>query len=632
MAIRQQNFNWKPPLGARIDWSHLLSQGLRFMAAVNEGGGSPLDLTNPNRVSSAATWNFAPQGLVAREFSFTNASTTDLNFTTGVFSVAVLYYQPTTLGTGQYSVLFGRDSYISEGANTGWRFLLRNNAGDSFPGYVFDVFANNDFNSYLLRIAGTPAVGTHLLVGTSDGVTRRLYLDGFLGASTTLNPAPASSSANLYNTMTAVASAGVYAQWAWNRTLSASEVQLLYQQPFGNIFVPRKVYGFVPSVGGPTEINVTDTLSISISDASTNAVSSSVTDTLSISVSDASTNAVSSSVTDSLSVSITDASTNAVSSSVSDTLTVSITEASTNALSTSVTDTLTVSLSESVSVDMGEAVPVEVEDSLSVSLSEAASLVYDVPVTDSLSISITEATTSALTTTVTDTLSVSVADTSTNALSTSVADALSVSITDASSNLVSSSVADTLSVSIADVSTVDMFGVTAIDVTDILALSVSDASTLDTTIPAIFIDTHDGVRGGGGARRKGKGERKLKKKEVLEIRRQLEELLEPKPEPEKPQEKVVPQVAKLEEKKEEVQAELTTVVQELQRLDQEQKEAESKRQAQQLAREEAAKEVQRLRLEYVLSVVEELQQRVAQQEEEVLLDILREKFLEWASD
>lgn len=124
---------------------------------------------------------------------------------------------------------------------------------------------------------------------------------------------------------------------------------------------------------------------------------------------------------------------------VSDTLAVSLTDASSNFLTSGVTDTLTVSVVEASALGIIE--HLAVSDSLNVSIVEAAALAITafVDVTDSLGVAITESSSSALYTSVADSLGISVSEVVSILGVLQVADSLNISFTEAAALLASNS-------------------------------------------------------------------------------------------------------------------------------------------------------------------------------------------------
>ena len=87
---------------------------------------------------------------------------------------------------------------------------------------------NNGSAFYVLQSTTTPAAGLWFLVGTSDGTTRRIYLNGRLENSTTNNANPLASGASLNNTSDTDRCPILFGA-AWRRTLTDGEIWQMYQ-------------------------------------------------------------------------------------------------------------------------------------------------------------------------------------------------------------------------------------------------------------------------------------------------------------------------------------------------------------------------------------------------------------------
>jgi hypothetical protein len=133
-----------------------------------------------------------------------------------------------------------------------------------------------------------------------------------------------------------------------------------------------------------------------------------VSDTISVGVTDASANLLLSDVSDALSLSVTEVPEVSAVIDVVDSLALAVSETSSNLLLSDVTDSLLVALTDTSAVT----VTVEVSDSLLGGLSEAMATSVFLDVLDALSVSLSETQSGLLLTTTSDTLSVVVTDTS----------------------------------------------------------------------------------------------------------------------------------------------------------------------------------------------------------------------------
>jgi hypothetical protein len=238
----------KPPAGWALDPLHPLAAGLSLALPCMEGAGPVVDLLQERASAAAATWVDTPGGIAARDWSIASAATADLAFVSGPWSLAVYFWVPAALTSSQFSLTLGRYVYSSEASNSGWRLFLRN---DASPGYEFDSFVNNGFASYSLRGGGAPTPGLHGIVHTSDGTTRRLYLDGALIATSTANLNPIATAGTLDNTTSGGAAAPLLQGLGWpGRCLDADEILALNDDPWG-MFLPPTTRRRVAIVATP---------------------------------------------------------------------------------------------------------------------------------------------------------------------------------------------------------------------------------------------------------------------------------------------------------------------------------------------------------------------------------------------
>jgi hypothetical protein len=197
-----------------------------------EGSGAPNDLVRRRVSAQVGTWSGGTYGREVKTFHLSMASTADLDFTSGPWSVAVFCHLTGGPGGGAFWGPFGRDYYAGEGSNRGWRlFAAGSGIGLGSNKWCFGSY--RDSNTEFPRCPGTTnwAVGDWLLVGTSDGVgTRLLYVNGVQEGTTNLNvnPLPCVTAGNLTN---AGSSGDIRNYWAaaWKRCLSAAEVQSLWR-------------------------------------------------------------------------------------------------------------------------------------------------------------------------------------------------------------------------------------------------------------------------------------------------------------------------------------------------------------------------------------------------------------------
>ncbi len=242
----------QPPPGVGVDFSHPLGQGLVCAVVANAGAGSVVDAVKQRRSGTVAEWKTAKRGRAARDWAIPVGQTADLNFT-GPWSVAVHVYVNEARPLG-YLQAVQRRNYVSEANNQGFDLnVMPTNDNNK---YAFQVFNNNGAASYRLLGAMTVTGGDHVLVGTSDGVTRRLYVDAALDGSTTNNPLPAACTAGngLEEVNVNHTQAGwVYASYVWNRCLQPDEVRMLAAQPYAMFQAPvwSRLYVLTPQFARP---------------------------------------------------------------------------------------------------------------------------------------------------------------------------------------------------------------------------------------------------------------------------------------------------------------------------------------------------------------------------------------------
>lgn len=219
----------KPPGPVNLDPSNPITYGIVSCVPMLNGYGSPIDiLANPPRVATGlATWSVGQSGITGAATGFTNATTTDIAFSTAAtaaFSAAIVVNITDATGAGNVNI-FGRTAYSSETVNSGWAFNV-----DTTPAYHFRVFNNNGAANYELATTTLLTAGDHVLVGTNNGTNlRSLYLDGRLEATTTLNPIPLATAnpSNLCNPNNQL-----YLGVVWNRVLSDAEAVSFMLSPW----------------------------------------------------------------------------------------------------------------------------------------------------------------------------------------------------------------------------------------------------------------------------------------------------------------------------------------------------------------------------------------------------------------
>jgi len=242
-SLRQ---SWATPvMAAPMD----LGYGLRFLGVPR--GSRFWDRAVNNNRGFAATASTTAMGLGGpggynASAVFTNAATTDLEFTSGPWSVWI-YGAMTSLTNGSW---FGRRTYTSESANAGWNMeSVSNNGSISFASY-----ANNDQSFYGLYAPSAYPIGDIHIIGTSDGTTRTLYVNGRRVATGTNNPNHLTTSGGL------VIGGGstriIYICGVWGRCLKVPDVWALYANPWALLRPPRMAMRVPTAAGGATPVRI----------------------------------------------------------------------------------------------------------------------------------------------------------------------------------------------------------------------------------------------------------------------------------------------------------------------------------------------------------------------------------------
>ncbi len=216
-------YQQKPPLGWPLDYDSGLVPEAGFWL-MNEGSGNKVfDLSgngNTGILDADAVWRGGGIHVANGDY------------------LASIPHSPTIDGIGGLSVVFyvdiegltNFDTIITKNTNTSWNdgygLIWMDNSFRFFAG-VYTTYASKAHT----------ATGKFLLVGTWDGTTARIYIDGVEGSSNTgTNPNnTAIAILGAYETDASAAGTLVgtyYYGMIYNRALSASEIALLYQYPF----------------------------------------------------------------------------------------------------------------------------------------------------------------------------------------------------------------------------------------------------------------------------------------------------------------------------------------------------------------------------------------------------------------
>lgn len=256
--------NVKPPLGAQIDWSHSLSNGLVRCWLLNEGGGKQyLDLAQGG-------WATAQGGTIRTINSFGQNVYFDevdsylLDSRTPIVSGRCSIF--TRCVINQSSDVFDNTAQIDRIVSISKTTSLRNNE--------FLIGIRNNSGNSAIAVAGArdnqaagayDADGTtnfwgeagklHSICGTFKPQSMKVYVDGkFEGEDTTdKNPVDLDAITIGCGTIFDVAppqdlfQGNVYEVYIWNRVLSDSEIKLLSREPYAFMEAPTARQYFIYS-------------------------------------------------------------------------------------------------------------------------------------------------------------------------------------------------------------------------------------------------------------------------------------------------------------------------------------------------------------------------------------------------
>jgi hypothetical protein len=181
----------------------------------------------------------------------------DLGYTTN-FSIGVLVWLYSNVGSGEYIELFSRGTYQSESSNFGYQLQLRApNDPNGKTGWAITLSNNTPFLSSCISSDNGTSAGLHLIVATTNGNQKFLYVDGAqanTGGTSTCSVDTVGSSCflagdgNYLNRLTVIHS------FAIRKALSATEVKRHWDECQGNplpFLVPRLCGGFTTAQQNP---------------------------------------------------------------------------------------------------------------------------------------------------------------------------------------------------------------------------------------------------------------------------------------------------------------------------------------------------------------------------------------------
>src|ERR1700677_2293953 len=250
MSLNEQLWRWKqkPPLGYQLDPDWVAANNLISFWAFNENNGAAHDLINRPTYTNTTnpTWVIEQQGICVYGESTSGATSTYLNFTSNFTVLAGLYTsgQPATA----FLDIIGRYTYSSETVNTGWLLQMRPATPLTTAGWSFLLFNNNAVATYGTGIYNNSlGAGNYIIGGSTDGTTKKLYLNGNLVGSSTTGPTCSSSIGNLGPQSGPSGSNVLYLYWylVANKALTAAQMRNLSSNPWQGFLPPNTRRWFV---------------------------------------------------------------------------------------------------------------------------------------------------------------------------------------------------------------------------------------------------------------------------------------------------------------------------------------------------------------------------------------------------
>ena len=228
----------KPPVGYKQDWSHPLSKGLVGHWLFNEGaGGKAFDIAKNNHGTLVNTPTKVA-GKFGQALSFNGTSQyIDLGAPTLSATMTVsAWIRPSSFTTPGSIVTKGYD-----GTNTQWSLDTVASSG-LIAFCTFSVYVSHGATSAV----AVPLNKWSFVVGTYDGVTWKVYVNGLLsGSSVDIAPVVTTNKLEIgavdsFGTPIQFFSGGIDDVRIYNRALSVGEIQTLYSTPFADIEAPKR--------------------------------------------------------------------------------------------------------------------------------------------------------------------------------------------------------------------------------------------------------------------------------------------------------------------------------------------------------------------------------------------------------
>lgn len=224
----------KPPHGTPIDWSNPLNAGLVGCWAFGESAGPPVEAITglPFAMSGTTTWGSGPYGTSLQSDGSSGYGVASFPALDGLFAFSVCLLWSDRAGDGAYTRI------VEYGANNGWSF----DTNDDFQANkvrFYSVGAGAAIYSSATICDGT----WHVLHGTNNNITTKLYVDGTLNSTSAggsgYGPAASNLSLFRYGGGGFISTSKVAGLWAWNRVLGAAEVAAHAANPW-QVFRPRR--------------------------------------------------------------------------------------------------------------------------------------------------------------------------------------------------------------------------------------------------------------------------------------------------------------------------------------------------------------------------------------------------------
>lgn len=239
LVVFSRRWTSKPPIGTQLG-GDVLVRGLRFALLLNEFSGPPRSLTKPIVGTFTGTPKWDPEGMRfdgASNVAFQDEPSLQ---PPGPFTFAI-WVRPTVLGANNECAGKGN---ASNPANTAYRITTQ----DALNRVSWR--ASDGTTSTLLAAADlliTDTVRWHLLAGSWDGATMRIFLDGRKSATTSAFAGPLNTStSNLFSIgrLGTGASPIFYTGqirefYLWDRALRQEEIQRLWVEPYAMLRAQR---------------------------------------------------------------------------------------------------------------------------------------------------------------------------------------------------------------------------------------------------------------------------------------------------------------------------------------------------------------------------------------------------------